>query len=1820
LALRGDEDIVLAADGGDVIVLTSAGDLETTFNPGADHGIVTTSGLAWSAVALQGDAILLGGQRSAGTAAVARLTAAGALDPTFAVGGATTGVLDVADADIDNDSSEVLGVAVGADGSVLATGEQTAGAAQRLLVARFTADGAAPASGLIGAKALSDGAADKATGRTVFGRPGGGVAVTGDVIVSDGGAVTHHELLALRTTPAGEPDSAYSTDDLRPGFVRINFPGGGADVRGGAGLRRSDDRLVLAGASASNTRVGLVRLNGDRPLLAVEPQGGGAGLDFGGQTTGSQAAARTVTVRNVGEADAVLGTVAVTGSQAGAFPLSADTCSGTLLAPGATCSFAIAFAPSSSVAFAAVVDVPSDADGAPAHVPLTGTGVPVPESTEPGRVATASFGVDGVALHTFTEPGWFTPIVALPGGGSIVGFTGPVDSGVARLTPTGQLDASFGAGGKRTFTDGFMRDVARDSQGRIVAVADTLDLKMLVARVTPEGQLDATFAAASGHPGYLTIGLPATQRVDATAVAVRADDGVVVAGLTGGNPGGGKGVVAELTPTGELDASWGAAGATPGIVTTDVGGIAAWNDVALQDGHVVVGGKVMPPASDSVGAIARFTAAGALDPTFAPGGDLTGIRKVRTAAPGATGSQVTALAIAHDGHVLATGWQQEGADKKLLLGRYSADGGVEAGQDWTGPSTLQLGGATTVTGDSIVALSHGKALLAGTNNASGNAHLITIRIANDGFPDADWGDQVTHPGVMEVPVGEGDDYNPSAALRPDGRMLVATAQTTGPSTFGVVLFTGDRPQLTATVAGGSLAFGEQTTGAGSPPRTVTLENNGDADVTVTAMTAPGSFTVTDAGGCAGKSLPPFGTCAFTIAFAPTAAGDVDGALTITSNAAGSPIAVPVSGHGVAPVVIPPPNTNVTPPEAPPDLPVSAGVTDTPAQPGDTAVVTADVDHPAGTKIVAYRWSLVGPDPKTITIDTGPSPKLLQRPGPGITRVWVWAVDDRGKMSDEPAVVELDPPDAQCDPGATTGNIRINELHIKSSQCIKKGKAGDSDFIVPLEGGGASVNGLELQCPKTGACPTLRIRSTDGKGALTNNDKTRPIAVTSTGPVALRWPNGQHGSLDLGEQSLSFTLRNPTGFGPRTARIARDLNQGRTTGVPDTAPPIDAPRVEQVLLRLKSLPAGTTFGGLPARGEYTVSAFETKGEPGAKLSGQVAVKTPDGGEATGPVAQEADAEGGAHTDGQKWEVDLSGQYIPPLLHFEELKLFYTPFAEGEDGEPDRTGVFEFKAVVGLDITGWTVAAEGVFSQTNGFEKIAFGFERNGSKGVTGLNLPTGRAGKANLSSMETPIQLDALEGEFQRKPYVKVGGTVKVLLMDEFVWGGSLAYSAPHGEEPWSLLVSATGSPISGLAVTGTVFVTGNPDPPPLVGGLGLKGSVRYSVKEILTLDGFVYAYLGSDPHTHKVNGELGVGGSVKFLSFDLASAQGLVNGNYLAGCGKLGVPGYQIKGWGVFKFASQTGDGGFGDCDKIAKYSLVPELAGLARRRGHAAAAERQLRVPAGVSMANLEVRTADGLARVKVDGPGGLSFVSPDQPGVQAGDGGKAFAMADAATHRTVIGIPKPPAGTYRVSAVEGAPALVDARVSYGRPTTVAATVAGGGSRHTLRYRVDAPAGATVAFDERAGSVASPIGKANGASGGIVFRSAPLGQPKREIVARITTADGVELPPRVVARYVAVVPRPARTKGLNVTFDAARATATVRWAHTDDAAQYDLLLRTSTGRRLATRQSGRTLLIKNIYAGDRLTLTVRGVSTAHLIGPPATLRAKAPAVKHRRR
>ena len=151
---------------------------------------------------------------------------------------------------------------------------------------------------------------------------------------------------------------------------------------------------------------------------------------------------------------------------------------------------------------------------------------------------------------------------------------------------------TFGPGGKVTTkrrASGSAFALALQPDGKIVVAGDaggTFAFEkrtFVLARYTSNGRLDLTF----GTGGKVTTDFGGDTSASASALAIQSDGKIVVAGSAG--PGGGTGdfALARYHPDGSLDLTFG----TAGKVTTDFGDSAGASALALRpDGRIVVAG------------------------------------------------------------------------------------------------------------------------------------------------------------------------------------------------------------------------------------------------------------------------------------------------------------------------------------------------------------------------------------------------------------------------------------------------------------------------------------------------------------------------------------------------------------------------------------------------------------------------------------------------------------------------------------------------------------------------------------------------------------------------------------------------------------------------------------------------------------------------------------------------------------------------------------------------------------------------------------------------------------------------------------------------------------------------------------------------------------------------------------------------------------------------------------------------------------------------------------------------------------------------------
>jgi hypothetical protein len=107
--------------------------------------------------------------------------------------------------------------------------------------------------------------------------------------------------------------------------------------------------------------------------------------------------------------------------------------------------------------------------------------------------------------------------------------------------------------------------------------------------------------------------------------------------------------------------------------------------------------------------------------------------------------------------------------------------------------------------------------------------------------------------------------------------------------------TGTQPQIAATPS--SAAFGNVSTGTNNS-QTITLSNSGSASLTISSVSVTGTgFNIS--GISAPLTILAGKNATFNAIFAPTTAGAVSGSISLVSNAPSSPLAISLSGTGIA---------------------------------------------------------------------------------------------------------------------------------------------------------------------------------------------------------------------------------------------------------------------------------------------------------------------------------------------------------------------------------------------------------------------------------------------------------------------------------------------------------------------------------------------------------------------------------------------------------------------------------------------------------------------------------------------------------------------------------------------------------------------------------------------------------------------------------------------------------------------------------------------------------------------------------------------------------
>ena len=250
------------------------------------------------------------------------------------------------------------------------------------------------------------------------------------------------------------------------------------------------------------------------------------------------------------------------------------------------------------------------------------------------------------------------------------------DFEVARYHSNGGLDTSFNVTGKVITDIGISTEgplsVAIQPDGKII-VAGYSNHSIALVRYHANGSLDTSF---NGTGKVTTAGAGGL-------VAIQPDGKIIVAGAFS-NGNNSDFALLRYNTNGSLDTSFNGTG----MVTTAIGsGTDASTSVALQsDGKIVVAGWSSNGSNEDF-ALVRYTGSGALDSSFGSGGKVT-------TPIGANDDRGYSVTVQSDGKIAVAGYSFNGSNYDFALVRYTAGGALDPSFGSGGRVTTAIGNST----------------------------------------------------------------------------------------------------------------------------------------------------------------------------------------------------------------------------------------------------------------------------------------------------------------------------------------------------------------------------------------------------------------------------------------------------------------------------------------------------------------------------------------------------------------------------------------------------------------------------------------------------------------------------------------------------------------------------------------------------------------------------------------------------------------------------------------------------------------------------------------------------------------------------------------------------------------------------------------------------------------------------------------------------------------------------------------------------------------------------------------------------------------------
>ncbi|HVZ75033.1 MAG TPA: hypothetical protein VHJ20_21775 [Polyangia bacterium] len=360
---------------------------------------------------------------------------------------------------------------------------------------------------------------------------------------------------------------------------------------------------------------------------------------------------------------------------------------------------------------------------------------------------------------------------------------------VAKLTPAGALDTTFGTGGLvvRNLANGtngeLCRNIVVQSTGKIVvactvehaAAADARDRDIAVARFNADGTKDTTFGADGIALFDLSTGVlvGTTFLTDSAWGLARYDDDrlVVHGGQVSTRGTDTDFALMRLTADGARDTTF----ATNGVFNLDTLANGASNNASPRNATIlpgtdgIIGAGYQPlPGGDTRPALYKVTDAGVLDTTFATAGVFsTTVLAEQTETYQAVVQPDAAPATTY--HLVTTGYGRslDTETTDLLSLRLSSEGVLDPTWGTNGYVRIDVGGFGDNSRKLVVLPDRRVVLTGGGRPTSANVDGVVVLLTPDGKPDPTFSSN----GFELFDLGGPADFLWSVALAPGGKTL-----------------------------------------------------------------------------------------------------------------------------------------------------------------------------------------------------------------------------------------------------------------------------------------------------------------------------------------------------------------------------------------------------------------------------------------------------------------------------------------------------------------------------------------------------------------------------------------------------------------------------------------------------------------------------------------------------------------------------------------------------------------------------------------------------------------------------------------------------------------------------------------------------------------------------------------------------------------------------------------------------------------------------------------------------------------------------------------